>query len=126
MAVEADGFRLQALEPLKQDKGNRTSKQLRMAVMAVVMTKPDGLKTETEAEKSTNNVRTRAPASTPARHWVPKRAPTIRGVSITRAPGGTISAREALVETVAKRKGHRLRPCSPPLHQWHCLHNSQC
>uniref|UniRef100_A0A2P2L891 Uncharacterized protein n=1 Tax=Rhizophora mucronata TaxID=61149 RepID=A0A2P2L891_RHIMU len=41
---------------------------------------------------------TRDPARTPERVSTPKKIPTIRGVSITSAPGGIISLMEASVE----------------------------
>jgi hypothetical protein len=48
--------------------------------------------------KHTCTPETRAPARTPERVCTPNRVPTIRGVSMTNAPGGIISLMEASVE----------------------------
>mmetsp|Transcript_5154 Transcript_5154/g.15488 ORF Transcript_5154/g.15488 Transcript_5154/m.15488 type:complete len:245 (+) Transcript_5154:1796-2530(+) len=51
-----------------------------------------------EAEMASWTPEMRAPTRTPARVLTPKRVPTTRGVKMTKAPGGPISAREACVE----------------------------
>lgn len=45
---------------------------------------------------------TRDPARTPERVSTPKKIPTMRGVSMTRAPGGIISLMEASVEILTQ------------------------
>jgi len=47
---------------------------------------------------------TRPPASTPASARVPKSMPTTKGVSMTRQPGGIISASDEAVEISTQRE----------------------